>query len=328
MSPRGRRLSPKTLCTDIVDDEKTIRESWTFCELVQHISTNDKAIEWLAKYKLISNSVTCPACGNPCTIIGYKQGIDGKRWRCPNHNFSRSIRKGSVFENSRLSLTTFTWLMYMWSRDYLLFEMAHETNVCMKSIIDLIRLVRELLERFLEDHPAELGDVPPEIGGFDLETGEPKIVEIDVTKFVKSKRNEKKHAKEFWVFGGIERGSEKCFLVPIEYQNKEAFEAAIIRWILPGTLIVSDIWAEYLEIDQIQQGIYTHELIDYNDSEDTEIHTRNIDKLWIRLKKQFQRKHIKFLFQSFLTEFTWRAHFKNTDKFAALIYCIKHLYKV
>lgn len=91
---------------------------------------------------------------------------------------------------------------------------------------------------------------------------------------------------------------------------------------------MSDIWAEYLEIDQIQQGIYTHEVIDYNDSEDTEIHTRNIDKLWMRLKKQFQRKHIKFLFQSFLTEFTWRAHFKNTDKFAALLYCIKHLYKV
>ncbi|XP_014783957.1 uncharacterized protein LOC106879049 [Octopus bimaculoides] len=326
--PRGRPSNPKTICADIVDDEKIRQESWTFYDLFKQISTNDIAITWLAKYKLISNSVICSVCGNPCTINVIKRSIDGIRWRCPQHNFSRSIRKGSFFEKSHLSLTTFIWLMYMWSRDYQHTEMTHETNVNKNSTTDMFRLIRELLERFLEDHPTELGDDPPEIGGFDLQTGEPKVVEIDVTKCVKSKRNEKKHKKEFWIFGGIERGTDKCFLVPIEYQNKEAFEAAIIRWILPGTHIVSDIWAEYLQIDQIQQGIYTHEYVDYNEPEDIEIHMKNIDRMWLRVKKHCQRKRRTFLFQSLLTEMMWRSHFKNNDKFAALIYCIKHLYKV
>ncbi|CAI9732498.1 Hypothetical predicted protein [Octopus vulgaris] len=326
---RGKRSSYKMLCTDDVDDERIRQESWTFSDLFQQTSTSDVAISWLAKYKLISNSFQCLICGKPCSIVGYKKGIDGKRWRCRKHNFVRSIRKGSFFENSHLSLTTFIWLMYMWSRDYLHTEMTHETNVCPKSTIDLFRLIRELLERFLEDHPKELDD-PPEIGGFDLQTGEPKVVEIDVTTFSRSKPNEK-HVKGFCVFGGIERGTDKCFLVPIEHENKEAFEAAIIRWILPGTHIVSDIWAEYLQIDQIEQGIYTHEYIDYENPNDSESHTKNIDRMWPRVKKQLQRKHSsnnKALFNSYLTEFTWRSHFRNNDKFAALIYCIKHLYKV
>ncbi|CAI9726405.1 Hypothetical predicted protein [Octopus vulgaris] len=325
---RRRQPSPKIISSDIIDDEKIKQETWTFCDLFQQTSTNEKAITWLAKYELISNSVVCPTCGNPCTVNGYQKGIDGKRWRCPKHNYCRSIRKGSFFENSRLSLTTFIWLMYMWSREYFHSEIAHESTVSKKSTIDLFCLIRELLERFLEDHPTELGAYPPEIGGFDLQSGEPKVVEIDVTTHFKPTPNEKKHMKRFCVFGGIERGTDKCFLVPIEHQNKDAFEAAIIRWILPGTHIVSDIWTEPLQIDQIQQGIYTHEYIDYNDPEDTEIHIRNIDRMWQRVKIHFQRKHKTFLFQSFLTEFMWRSHFKNNDKFAALIYCIKHLYKV
>ncbi|XP_036360976.1 uncharacterized protein LOC115214512 isoform X4 [Octopus sinensis] len=281
---RRRQPSPKIISSDIIDDEKIKQETWTFCDLFQQTSTNEKAITWLAKYELISNSVVCPTCGNPCTVNGYQKGIDGKRWRCPKHNYCRSIRKGSFFENSRLSLTTFIWLMYMWSREYFHSEIAHESTVSKKSTIDLFCLIRELLERFLEDHPTELGAYPPEIGGFDLQSGEPKVVEIDVTTHFKPTPNEKKHMKRFCVFGGIERGTDKCFLVPIEHQNKDAFEAAIIRWILPGTHIVSDIWAEYLQIDQIQQGIYTHEYVDYNEPEDTEIHIRNIDRMWQRVK--------------------------------------------
>ncbi|XP_036360975.1 uncharacterized protein LOC115214512 isoform X3 [Octopus sinensis] len=231
---RRRQPSPKIISSDIIDDEKIKQETWTFCDLFQQTSTNEKAITWLAKYELISNSVVCPTCGNPCTVNGYQKGIDGKRWRCPKHNYCRSIRKGSFFENSRLSLTTFIWLMYMWSREYFHSEIAHESTVSKKSTIDLFCLIRELLERFLEDHPTELGAYPPEIGGFDLQSGEPKVVEIDVTTHFKPTPNEKKHMKRFCVFGGIERGTDKCFLVPIEHQNKDAFEAAIIRWILPA----------------------------------------------------------------------------------------------
>lgn len=54
--------------------------------------------------------------------------------------------------------------------------------------------------------------------------------------FFKSKHDAKKHEKGHMVFGGIERRTGKCFLAPIEHQNKDAFEAIVTRWILPGNI--------------------------------------------------------------------------------------------
>lgn len=233
MSRRGGRpANPTTIVNVVMDDDEIKQESWTFSDLIPQMHTNETAMSWLAKHKLISNSVLCPICKSPCTLNRCRER---KLWKCSKHNWTQSVRKESFFENSHLSMATFIWLMYMWSREHIQTEIAHETKVSIPTIIDLCHLIRELLERFLEDHPTELGDDPPEIGGFDSQTGEPKVVEIDITTFFKS--NKKKNMKGHCVLGGIERGSGKCFLVPLEHQNKDALEAAIVRWILPGMVL-------------------------------------------------------------------------------------------
>ncbi|XP_029639343.1 uncharacterized protein LOC115214311 [Octopus sinensis] len=329
IDPAGQ-AEPTTICSDVMNDQEIRQETWKFFDLIPQTNTNEVAITWLAKHRLISNCVKCSTCSNLCTLVDHPEDIDGKRWKCDLDSFTQSVRIGSIFEDSDVSLTTFIWLMYMWSREHLNSEIAHETKVNVNTIDDLCQYIRELLEGFLEDHPTELGDDPPEIGGFDSQTGKPKVVEIDVTTISKPKPNGKKHVKGYKVFGGIERGSEKCFLVPIEHRNKEAFEAAIVRWVLPGTHIVSGVWAEYLQISQIQQGIYTHDYINLIER-DSENQTSDIDRMWLRVKGKLRRKHLtsdKAVFQSLLAEFIWRSHFKKDNKFAALIYCITHLYKV
>ncbi len=45
-----------------------------------------------------------------------------------------------------------------------------------------------------------------------------------------------------WVFGGVERETGKCFLIPVERRDKDTLLAVIKEWILPGTLIISDCW--------------------------------------------------------------------------------------
>ena len=61
--------------------------------------------------------------------------------------------------------------------------------------------------------------------------------------------------------GGIEKGTEKCFLVEVEQCNAQTLLPLIEDWILPGTHIISDGWAAYNRIDNIGGGIYTHEVI-------------------------------------------------------------------
>lgn len=45
-----------------------------------------------------------------------------------------------------------------------------------------------------------------------------------------------------WIFGGVERESGKCFLIPVEFRDKETLLTIIKQWILPGTTIISDCW--------------------------------------------------------------------------------------
>lgn len=39
-----------------------------------------------------------------------------------------------------------------------------------------------------------------------------------------------------WVFGGIERGSGKCFLTVVDKRDKATLIPLIKKWILPGDL--------------------------------------------------------------------------------------------
>jgi len=45
-----------------------------------------------------------------------------------------------------------------------------------------------------------------------------------------------------WVFGGVERDTGKCFLVPVENRSAETLMALIEHWILPGSIIIRNCW--------------------------------------------------------------------------------------
>ncbi|GFT30871.1 DDE_Tnp_IS1595 domain-containing protein [Trichonephila clavipes] len=48
-----------------------------------------------------------------------------------------------------------------------------------------------------------------------------------------------------WVFGGVQRESNKCFFRVVESRTKEELLKVIHEWILPGTTIISDCWKAY-----------------------------------------------------------------------------------
>ena len=61
-----------------------------------------------------------------------------------------------------------------------------------------------------------------------------------------------------WVFGGVERGTKRCFLVPVPNRTRPTLLAIIKEWILPGTTIISDEWGAYKCLKYI---IFTFKLI-------------------------------------------------------------------
>ena len=63
-------------------------------------------------------------------LVGGRADIsDGCRWRCPDCRTAVSIRKGSFFEKSKLTLQKWLLLMHWWSRQYPVKDAKGELDV-------------------------------------------------------------------------------------------------------------------------------------------------------------------------------------------------------
>ena len=182
------------------------------------------------------------------------------------------------------------------------------------AVVDWCNFMRDECAVWLENNADE-------IGGLD-DNGVPIIVEIDESKYFHRKYHRGQWRDGHWVFGGIERGSGKCFLIEVPDRRATTLEPLIRRCILPGTHIISDGWPAYAHIDQIGNGIYMHDVIihqrNFVDPVDREIHTENVENMWMRAKRKLRRQFgtSSDLFTSYLHEFVFRNKFRDEDMFS------------
>ena len=52
-----------------------------------------------------------------CRFYRYKQGLDGHRWARDSCGFRKSMREGSFFERSHLTLEQIITIVYLWFHD-------------------------------------------------------------------------------------------------------------------------------------------------------------------------------------------------------------------
>jgi len=97
------------------------------------------------------------------------------------------------------------------------------------------------------------------------------------------------------VFGGIEEGSRKTFLVPVEKRDRATLIPIIQKFILPGTTIISDCWKPY---DILKDLHYTHHKVNHSEEfvNSEGFHTNKIEGHWRQAKKLLPyfgtRKHL------------------------------------
>jgi transposase-like protein len=114
--------------------------------------------------------------------------------------------------------------------------------------------------------------------------GPNQTVEIDESKFGRSNYNRGHPVEGQWVFGGVERGSGRTFLVPVPDRTADTLTAIIRDWIEPGTTVISDCWAGYRDLDSLG---YTHRTVNQSlhfVHPDTGDHINTIQSTWHRVK--------------------------------------------
>ena len=80
----------------------------------------------------------------------------GVRFRCPDCHKCTSIRDGSFFSKSQLLLKKWVVLMYWWTRNYPVMDVAHEAEVTEATACTVYQWLREVCTTHLLHTPIRL----------------------------------------------------------------------------------------------------------------------------------------------------------------------------
>jgi transposase-like protein len=212
-----------------------------------------------------------------------------------------SILKLTYFDNVHLNLTVIAEivLLHLTRPPSRCQFIAKETNVSHRILIDYFNFIREVLVFWAHNNSEQIG-------------GEGKIVEIDEAKIGKRKYNKGRYLEGQWVFGGIERGSNKFFLVAVEDRTANTLVGIVKDKIKPGTTIYSDCWKSYetLTAEHFDHLTVNHS-VNFVDPQ-TGAHTQHIERTWVEVRKLvpcFGRKKIHY--EGYLSECLFFCKFRD-----------------
>ena len=299
--------------SEILTDEEIRSESWNYTDLLGEIR-REGAFQFLVKRKVLSNTVYCEAegCdGRPMRLVKNKNRVDQFRWQCvlPCKR-KKTVRSGSFLYGSHLKLGDIVLCLYNWANNNTLqADNSWETGIGTNTVSKWNKTFRLYAQR-------DLFLSSDRLGGLDAE-GRPKIVEVDESLFTKRKYNRGRVREQRWVLGGIERGSNRVFMIPVADRRAETLLSVIREWVQPETRIVTDMWRSYNRLagEYAEHSQVNHSL-NFVSPEDPMVHTQNIENRWLHAKKKLRNQFGTSAenLEGYLAEYAWRSRIEDKRK--------------
>ena len=281
-----------------------------FLSLSALIHDKQSSINFLQEHGILPNQ---RFCDNGHSMILYLSDRED-RWRCNDRQCrsQKQLKSGTWFQGAHLSYRDAILFIYCWSHEMTSIKFCQrELLLGAHSVIDWNNYLREVCASVLLANPSVIG-------------GPNTVVEIDESLFCRRKNNVGRVAPKQWVFGGICRETRECFLYAIPDRSAATLTAIITQAILPGTTIMSDMWAAYHDLPDLAGYNYTH--LTVNHSENfvnplTGAHSQTVECMW-NLAKSRNRRHFgthRQMLDSYLCEFMWRQRLNGRNPFDVIL---------
>lgn len=296
----------------------------TYRSLLMYVIPNkDAALDFCFNMEIIPRLRKCPTCGNPMSLIKDSKVSDQHRWYCrikkgpQKHEHRLSIRTGTFFEKSNMTIEEILQIIYMWIHGHSQKNIQHEQGISSATDVDWCSFCREVCEVSIINSSEKIG-------------GPGIVVEIDESKFAKRKYNVGHRVKGGWVFGGREKEDKrKVFMEAVENRTAETLLAVIQKWIAPGSVIWSDCWKSYDRIPQLPEG-YTHLTVNHSKhfvDPESGTCTNRIESDWRHAKAEFPQFGTKpELYAGYLAVFMWKRRHYDNDLFTSFLKDVARVY--
>lgn len=284
------------------------------------ITSSDAVLNRFFEIGIICNTMNCELCNIQMKLRKF-ECIDGVQWECTQYGCRKrySVRKYSIFENSKLGLGLIFAILYNFANKIRADTTARTYGVGLKTVQEWYREFRKKLLFYYEIDKEFL-----QIGG------ENAIVEIDECMLGKRKYNRGRIRNQIWIFGGIERGNKaNWFIEIVERRNGDTLLPLIEKKIQNGTTIMSDGWRAYRNLSQeLPNKEFIHKWVNHEvefvSRRDRNVHTQNIECFWSTLKRFLRSTGTNYRqnLNLFISEYYFRTKY-SSDFFQFLIFLFK-----
>lgn len=290
----------------------TCSGGYSFDDVMRVTSSNDEMmVQWCQFIQLIPQCVSCPKCANKMHLAK-----SSSVWRCNRtncHGQELSVRNGTIFSKSKLSIKLIIRVMYFFATKKSVKDTAKDLKIPNKTVSKWFSVFRDICSKEILPCDFKVG-------------GRGRTVEIDETSLKKkSKYGRGTVHPDYWVFGGVERETNKWFaVVTFNNRTKPTLSTLIKQYILPGTTIISDKFASYVSQNErhtlennkmlIDMG-YKHMWVNHSKNfvnPDNGAHTNSIEGSWenkLKSRLKSMRGLQKDCLPAFIDEQLWRSWF-------------------
>jgi hypothetical protein len=272
-------------------------------ELYNDTRTHADTVAWCREKGLLATIILCPICGANMTEIKDKCE-EGIIWSCrrmrngTQHIKKISVREGSVFAGSRISVKKTLYVLYEWCVNTSIGKTAMELELDESTVSKLFKHFRQTAASVVNRT-------------FTGPIGENCTVEIDECQIGRRKAHRGRVPTQIWVFGGVicESNRQQCFLRIVPKRNREMLTPLIQELVHRHARLISDDWGAYWQLRAL--GI-DHHIVrhcdNFVDPNNNSIHTQNIENLWRCLRRFLATKgtYTRKYLQEYLDEFVFR----------------------
>ena len=136
---------------------------WRYDNLVARMQDKEMLVHWLMNEGLMVKECSCPMCAREMSLTRCQDRSDGFKWECRNqvnskkHRAEVSIRKGSWFDSSKMTLEEILKLSYWWCQDLDHMQVKHELGLAENTGVDWDSFCRKVCKITLLGNCEKLG---------------------------------------------------------------------------------------------------------------------------------------------------------------------------
>ncbi|XP_046983557.1 uncharacterized protein LOC124553697 [Schistocerca americana] len=275
------------------DERRNQGVSITVVTLHSILDDNSRLFEFLKSSGVLADKYICARCLKPmsCVKVPTKRSSDGLMWRCRKDKVWRSIRKGTWFENARVTIRVIVLMTYCFCVRKSVLSTSLLAGVSETSVLDWFLSCREICSALVKKRG--------KIGGPGV------VVEVGESPFGSVKNHMGKYLPELWVWGAVVCGKERGELVlnVVERRDARNLRCLIEEHVEDGTVICSDKWESYEDEGEVDLETFA---ADHNYQFRNKV-VGIMEQHWDEVKRLVGRgKRRRSGLQNHLDEYVWR----------------------